>query len=39
MKAAVLYELNQPVVVEDIEMEGPEERRSPRQGRRNGCLS
>ena len=23
MKAAVLYELNQPVVVEDIEMEGP----------------
>ena len=23
MKAAVLYGLNQPVVVEDIEMEGP----------------
>ena len=23
MKAAVLYETNQPVVVEDIEMEGP----------------
>ena len=25
MKAAVLYELNQPVVVEDIDMEGPKE--------------
>ena len=25
MKAAVLYELNQPVVVEDIEMDGPKE--------------
>jgi len=25
MKAAVLYELNKPVVVEDIEMEGPKE--------------
>ena len=23
MKAAVLYELNQPVVVDDIDMEGP----------------
>ncbi len=25
MKAAVLYELNHPVIVEDIEMEGPKE--------------
>ena len=28
MKAAVLYELNQPVVVDDIDMEGPKRGKS-----------